>query len=125
MRLLPAIIGAALAFPLPALATSSLVCESSSGASIELAVGTVGVAAVANATITIGEKIISMVDGDIIVGQQYADDGQFLVDFTDSNVEKILAKLRLFSATEGEYFALAGTLHVLDIGAYAVTCSEF
>ncbi len=90
-----------------------------------MAIGIVSVAAVANATIAIGDDVISMVDGDIVVGQQYADHGQFLVDFTDPNLEKTMAKLRLFSATEGEDIVFAGTLQVPGTGAYAVTCSEF
>lgn len=107
----------------PAWATSTLSCNSSEGAHIDMAMGSVPVAAIVRASIEIGDMVWTT-DSDIGVGQQFDGNDTLTVDFTDPNIERILARLRLFRATEGESFAMAGTLTVSGVGAFAVICDE-
>lgn len=107
----------------PALATGSISCSSADGASIDLSIGHVPVAAILAANVIFGDTVWTT-DGDISVGQQFSNDDTFIADFTDPNIERIMVSLRLFSATEGERFAMAGTLTLEGIGAFAVVCDE-
>ena len=106
----------------PAWATLTLTCSSDDGADIDMTLGTVPVAAIVGARISFGDTSWSVMDNDIMVGQQFSNDDMLIADFTDPNIERIMARLRLFSATMGEDFAMAGVLEIVDHGAYAITC---
>ena len=107
----------------PALATQSISCITDDGiGGVELAVGSLPVAGIANAAIYYALDEWSMADGDIVVGQQFAEGDLFIADFTDPNIERVMARLRLFSASENDIFAMAGTLQMEGIGAFALIC---
>jgi len=58
----------------------------------------------------------------IIAGQAFQMGDQWLVDFTDPNVERVIAEVRLLSALENDEYVLAGTLKVTGVGAYPLIC---
>ena len=61
----------------------------------------------------------------ITIAQAFSDDEGMKIDIADDNSERIIAKLRLTRAHEdGEEWILAGTLHIVGVGAWPVTCSE-
>jgi len=107
-------------------ATESIDCNDPQGrASVGLTVGSLPVLAVVGAHISVGhqEWAIGM-DGDkaIISGQAFQTGDQWLVDFTDPNVERVIAEVRLLSALENDEYVLAGTLKVPGVGAYPLVC---
>lgn len=107
----------------PAFATSQIFCtDPNSDVSLTLSFGNVPVAAVISATISTPNGSLSTQMDDIIVGQDFFNQDQMLVDFVDPNVENIVAQLRLFSANENMKFALAGTLKVVGVGAFPLVC---
>jgi hypothetical protein len=74
---------------------------------------------------TPGEGVIA-----ITKGQAFETPNQIWIDVTDENVNAIVARLRLFKASEevegveaGSYQALGGALQMPGIGAWAVRCS--
>lgn len=126
MRLFTA---ALLAVPLmagPALATGSISCEGvGDDVSVELTIGSLPVLAIVAAHVTVGDETWAIgEDGDheIAVGQAFAEDGRLLADFVDTNFERVLARLRLVSASEGKDEARAGTLAIVERGAWPVVC---
>lgn len=48
-------------------------------------------------------------------------DDQVYIDLADSNYERVVVRVRLYSAPA--YDILAGLIEVVDVGAYPVTCS--
>lgn len=113
-------LGVALAAP--AWATGTISCVSEDGATIDMTIGSLPVLAVVSAHIQSGGEAWSTLDNQIVVGQAYGDAEQVRVDFTDEIVNAIVARLRLFRVLDGTDFAMAGTLQIVDHGAYAVTC---
>ncbi|WP_297111191.1 hypothetical protein [uncultured Devosia sp.] len=64
-------------------------------------------------------------DGAIFtIGQGFADDAGMKVDFYDEIVNLPVAELRLSYATEAGEHVFAGTLRIIDLGVWAVSCSE-
>lgn len=64
-------------------------------------------------------------DGAIFtIGQGFADDQGMKVDFYDEIVNLPVAELRLSHAEEAGEHVFAGTLRIIDIGVWAVSCSE-
>lgn len=110
----------------PAAATSSIGCASSEGdASVDLTLGNLPITAVVGAHVRAGDAIWSTLEGEgepVISGQAFGDDATLRVDLTDPNVERVVAELRLFRAMEDDNYALAGTLRIPGVGAWAVTC---
>ncbi len=47
-------------------------------------------------------------------------DDQVFIDLADPNYERVVVRIRLFSAPA--YDVLAGLIEVVDVGAYPVTC---
>lgn len=126
MRLFTA---ALLAVPLmagPALATGSISCEGvGDDVSVELTIGSLPVLAIVAGQVTVGDETWAIgEDGDheFAVGQAFAEDGRLLADFVDTNFERVLARLRLVSASEGKDEARAGTLAIVERGAWPVVC---
>jgi hypothetical protein len=58
----------------------------------------------------------------IYVGQFYDDPTGTLVDAIDEVFNKV-AELKLFKAVEADAIAYGGTLRIVDVGAWAVSCS--
>lgn len=107
----------------PALATSSIDCQSPDGsAGVNLVMGTLPVAAVVAANVFAGDLTMRLARGDMMVGQQFAGSQFLWIDFVDPNVEKILVELRLNFADGDNGSAVAGTLRIADHGAYPVIC---
>lgn len=107
----------------PAMATSSLLCESADGAAVNLIIGHVAVSAISGGWVAHGDTRWVIGD-DIIVGQQFADKDKLIADFTDPNIENIVASLRLFNAVEGDVIVTAGSLLIKGTGAFAIVCEE-
>ena len=109
----------------PAFATGTVECAAADGgASLVLTVGSLPVLHVAHMEFTAGGKTWSTGEGDgaISVGQAFRDGERWLIDATDSNMESVVAEVRLNEAIEGDGMALAGTLKIKGAGAFAVTC---
>jgi hypothetical protein len=58
----------------------------------------------------------------ISIGQAFGDDDMVLVDLLDGDVNLPVASLRVFRALEGKVFAQGGTLTIVGLGAWAVSC---
>ncbi|GAA4524171.1 hypothetical protein GCM10023174_07290 [Chelativorans composti] len=107
-------------------ATGAIDCTDPEGrASLELTLGSVPVLAVVRAVISADERQwITATEGEnaIAVGQAFRSDDEIRIDFTDLNVERIVAEVRLFSADEGRDHATAGVLRIADVGVYPLVC---
>lgn len=114
-----------LAATFPALATGSIACRSEAGASVDLTIGFTITSAVIGVSMTAGGTDWSTHATDavpIVIAQSFFQDDKILLDIADQNLETIVARLRLFVATEGYEQAMAGTLQITDVGVYAVSC---
>lgn len=112
----------------PASATQNLVCGYTDDVTVNLLMGSLEVAAIVRADITAAGQRWSTEEAQgqtqITVGQSFQTASELRVDFTDREVNRVLARLRLFQAAEGERFAQAGTLKVEGVGVWPVVCSE-
>ena len=110
----------------PASATGTVDCEAADGAaSLMLTIGSLPVLGVVHMEVTAGDRTWSTgVSGDVAIsiGQAFRDGERWLIDATDPNIEGVVAEVRLNQAIEGVDMALAGTLKILDTGAWAITC---
>ena len=110
----------------PAAATGTVACEAGEGgAGLLLTIGSLPVLSVVHMELTDGEKTWSTSDGGdvaVVVGQAFRDGNRWLIDATDPNIEAVVGEIRLMEAIEGTSVALAGTLRISGIGAFAVTC---
>jgi hypothetical protein len=107
-------------------ATETTIC-SGDGASISLLMGAVPVVSIAKADMEAGTRRWSTQKQDgvttIAVGQAFETSEILHVDITDDNVSEILAKLRIYKASESDFYAAGGTLWISGVGAWAVSCS--
>jgi hypothetical protein len=107
-------------------ASGTISCVSDDGASVELTLGSLPVLSVVGVGIAAGEQRWTTIDGrddqPIIMGQAARYGDLFVVDVADPNIERIVAELRLLSATEERDHVTAGTLRIVGQGAYALTC---
>jgi hypothetical protein len=113
----------------PALATEWVNCSDREGqASFDFLSGDgLGVLSIVGLTITSGERVWANGEaygpGDpATIGQQFEDDTTLRVDALDKDAVKF-AELRLFKASEGEDTVYAGTLRIVGMGAWAVSCT--
>lgn len=110
-------------------ATEWVNCAAPDGAaSIEYLAGTLDVMSVSGLTISVGEKVwasdVAYGPGDpVAVGQAFETADAVYLDAMTPDMAAKIAELRLFKAGEGDSVALAGTLRLPGIGAYAVNCS--
>ena len=112
----------------PALATEWEHCADAGGAASfdYLAGDGLGVLAVAELTVSAGEKVWASDPangpGDPVkVGQAFEDDHTISIDAMDKDFVKI-AELRLIKTSEGDASITAGTLRIVGQGAWAVSC---
>jgi hypothetical protein len=107
-------------------ASGTISCVSDDGASVELTLGSLPVLSVVGAAIAAGEgRWTTLEDGDgqpVVVGQSARYGDLVVVDFTDPNIERLVAELRLLSAPEERDHVTAGTLRIAGQGAHALTC---
>lgn len=60
----------------------------------------------------------------VLIAQAFSDDEGMKIDVSDANAEKIIARLRVsYAHDEGSEPVIAGTLHIVGVGAWPVTCS--
>ncbi len=111
---------------LPTQATETTTCTGD-GASISLLMGSVPVAAIAKADMEAGTRRWSTEKQDgltaVSVGQAFETSELLHVDITNDNVSEVLARLRVYKASESDFYAAGGTLWISGVGAWAVTCS--
>lgn len=111
----------------PAFASCSIDCLSPDGdASVSLTIGSVPVLAIVGAFVEADGKSLEFNRGGentIVLGQAFREDGVLKADFTDPNVERVMAEIRLFTASEGEENVTAGTLRVDGAGVWALQCT--
>ena len=112
----------------PALATEWEHCANKDGAASfdYLAGDGIDVLAISAITVTAGEKVWASDPangpGDPIkVGQAFEDNEAVRIDGVDDSYS-VIASLKLFKATEGDKSAMAGTLTIKGMGAWAVDC---
>lgn len=114
----------------PALATQGLLCQAADGdAEISLSLGTAGGLGFAGASMAADGR--SWVTdpaygaGEIFTfGQGMSDPAGIRIDFFDDIVNDRVAELRLSRAEEGDDIILAGTLRIVGVGAWALSCQE-
>jgi hypothetical protein len=115
-----------MATAVPAQATEWLNCSDGDKASFNVLLGNMNVIAVDTIEVEAGEKKWSTRDAGatrITKGQAFETTDQIYIDVTDDKMDAIVAQLRLFKASEGEDYVSAGTLRVVGVGAWALTCS--
>ena len=112
----------------PAWATGGIACSSpDDAASIEVTIGHVPGLAVVGARIDVGDRFWAMsASGDqaLAVGQAFASGGHYWIDFTDGNINEIVAELRLVRVDEGADTGFGGTMRMPGIGAWTLICFE-
>jgi hypothetical protein len=120
------VLGALLASP--ASAAGWMSCSDSGGlASFDYFVADQPEFAVSAVTVTASERVWASDPangpGDpIYVGQYYDDPTVTLVDAIDEILIKV-AELKLFKAGEGDMVAYGGTLRIVGVGAWPVSCT--
>lgn len=112
----------------PAQATGELSCGGE-GVGIDLLVGHMDMLSIARAVISIGDQTWSSTPESypgtpITVGQGFEDDRMMAVDFTDENVNEIIARLRIVKAEEGDSRVAGGVFTFKGKGAFVVDCSD-
>lgn len=114
----------------PAWATQGLSCRAADGAAaISLSLGSAGGLGFAGASMTAGERNwvtdTAYGAGDIFTfGQGMSDETGMRIDFYDDIVNDRVAELRLYRAIERDEVVLAGTLRIIELGVWAVSCEE-
>lgn len=113
----------------PSLATEWVNCSDAAGAaSFSYLAGALDVLSVVALTASTGEQVwasdVAYGPGEpIVVGQAFDTGDTILIDAMDESVNRIVAQLRLFRATEGQEIVLAGTLRIPGEGVWAVSCT--
>ena len=115
------------ASPLAARAAGGMVCESADGATrLSMIVGSLPVLSVVDARLEIDGAVFAMKPEEgatpVSVGQAAFTTGGLVVDFTDPNIEAIVASVRLAAATEGDEAAVGGVVTLPGEAARAVSC---
>jgi hypothetical protein len=112
----------------PALATEWEHCSDAGGAASfdYLAGDGLDVISISALTITVGEKVWASDPangpGDPVkVGQAFEDADSIAIDALDKD-SKVIARLRLYKADEGDDAAIGGVLTIPGQGAWAVSC---
>lgn len=103
-------------------ATSSISCSDGDGNGVDIGLGSVPGLAVISAFVVADGTQLSIADDQLSTSQAFADGDSIRIDFTDANLEGVLARVRLFQADEANDYVMAGTLEVVGVGAYAVVC---
>lgn len=113
----------------PALATGDFSCAAPDGsASVDLGVGHVPVLAIISVRIEAEGQAWGTNPADgattVIVGQGIRTATHMAVDFTDPNIEGVVAELRTWSVSEGDHWAETGWLRIPGAGAWPLVCGE-
>lgn len=130
MKKAAAAIAMCLASAGPAAATGDIYCHNDEAdVGVSLLVSRSEALTILRSIVTIGEESWSSDPGvqegqPIAVGQGFENDGRLLVDFVAEPAGAIIARLRAFSANEGDSYASGGVFSMKDKGAWVVDCSE-
>lgn len=111
----------------PSLAGVNLMCSDDGSVTADFPLAGSEGLSLLGATISVGESTWST-DRDIKHAIQLAThqsvhvDDRIYIDLADANSERIVARLRLFQVLGYEETIISGTLEIVDIGAYAISC---
>jgi hypothetical protein len=108
----------------PALAGQGLICD---GEGVSVHVPLAGIAGIVplGADISVGGQLWFIGEGgNLLAGQSHGGTEAIRIDFTEAGrPESVAARLRLFSAAEGDADATGGVLHIVGVGAWTLSCS--
>lgn len=113
----------------PAAATEWVNCSDPAGeASLDFLAGSLDVLSIVGVTISASDRVWASSTAygpgePIQVGQAFEDATTIRVDIMDENLAAKIAELRLFKTEEGDQLAAGGTLRIVAVGAWAVSCS--
>lgn len=115
-----------LLLPSTANATADIHCKAADGRSgqIHMNVGRLPILGILSAEVSAFGKTWSTnknAENPIAVGQAFEDKTQLLVDFTDTNVEKVFISLRTLKINTKKEYAEAGVLRIGE-AVYPVVC---
>lgn len=106
-------------------ATGELYCSSLEGdVELNIGLGRVPVFAPLSAVIVTPTGTLSTEDGSIGSVSGFYEPDAILVDFADEIVLDLVARLRVFHASEPNGYAMAGVLQIVGDAAYAVICEQ-
>ena len=118
--------------PSAAMATGEIYCRApDDSAGFSALVGSVPGLALVGAQVEANGQVWQMTGGSdeaipgavpMMLAQGAADRGRLIIDFTDPNFERIIASVRLVSASTDEGFAEAGTLAIPGVGVWPLIC---
>lgn len=121
----------AFSFASPAYATGTIECSAAdgSGAQAFVSIGRLPVLGVLGATLSGGGMTFSTNEAvpgatRIVFGQGFDDGSMTRIDFTDDNINEIVASLRLVRDYDGKAGAEAGIMTIVGTGVYALTCER-
>lgn len=117
------------AWPLPALATETVVCiaPDDPDVAVEMNLGSVTPPAMPNwLRVTTIDEAWSTLDFDDVTAitvRQSFDDGQLMsIDAVAPDLDDLVIAIRLLSATEGDLTVQAGTLHIVGQSIHPLIC---
>ncbi len=114
-----------MALSVPAQATEWLICAAGEEASFSVLIGSLGIGTATDFEVSAGGKSWSTKDGQgtpIVKLQAFEDETMLMADVAAADLGAVVAELRVFKASEGESSAYGGTLRVLGVGTWAVSC---
>lgn len=107
-------------------ATATITCTADNDLTLYIQVGSVAVPAIVGIDIELADSLLSTVPDrgeQIALLQSFVEDDKILIDLSDTNLERIVAQIRLFIALNDNEQVTAGTLWLEDIGVFALNCS--
>ncbi len=113
------------AFGSAASATASIFCAAGKNTSVIITIGSGAVSSIVGVDIEVGDVFLSTTPDR---GEQtsllysFVDADSISIDLNDSNFERIVAQIRLFTASYDDEQAIAGTLWVDEVGVYPLVC---
>jgi hypothetical protein len=111
----------------PAVAGQGLMCSGPDEVDVQLPLAGGGGLSALSVEIKVGSRVWAyeseIADATIIrPAQSFLIDDRYYFDFTDPNLEGIVARVRLFRATGLEEPVFGGTLSITDVGAWPISC---
>lgn len=128
-RVLPLAVALVILIAPSAKATGDLICTAIDGsdARVALGIGHLPVLSIFSAEIRARGKLWTYGSGDgagipVTPAQAFRDTSRTLVDFTDPNLEQVVAELRIYAASEGPDYLEIGWLRLPGIGLHTLSC---
>jgi len=104
-------------------ATASIFCAAGDDAYVRITIG--AVSSIVGVDIEIGDVSLSTIvdrGEQVALLYSFVDADSISIDLSDPNAEKIIAQIRLFTASYDDEQAIAGTLWVDETGVYPLVC---